>query len=161
MSTFNVTSQEVSDLHNAKCYLRFALERCKELFKDDNQVLKDLQRSMNSLYPVASRLMGEQDAINDRKREMFEDVRKRNGFISIWSIYDIDNLFDMSGLEAEELVYDGWDAKFTTPLPGGNLKWWDLYAAADKLIKQSGDEDHIFIEAFKKDGNKLYLFCGS
>lgn len=161
MTTFNVSSQDVSDLHNAKCYLRFALERCREMYKESSPVLQDLERSMKYLYPVASRLLDEQDAINEQKREVFESIRKRCGFVSIWSIYDIDNLFEQSGLEAEELIYPGWDNEFTTPLPGGNLKWWDLYAAAEKVIQQSGDRDHIFIEAFKKDGNKIYLYCGS
>jgi hypothetical protein len=48
-------------------------------------------------------------------------------------------------------------------LPGGNLKWWDLWYAADKAIIESEDKHHVFIEDFQKspDGKTLFLRTGS
>ena len=75
-------------------------------------------------------------------------------------------LYDLSGFEAETLVYkDHWghERAVSIPLPGGNLKWWDLWSAADKAIIESEDKHHVFIEDFQKstDGKKLFLRTGS
>ena len=71
-----------------------------------------------------------------------------------------------SGFEAETLVYkDHWghERAVSIPLPGGNLKWWDLWSAADKAIIESDDIHHVFIEDFQKstDGKTLFLRTGS
>jgi len=99
------------------------------------------------------------------KFEYFDKIKTDANFNSIWSIYEISSMYDLSNLEAENLVYkDHWGARpVTVPLPGGNLKWWDLWSAADKAIIESEDNHHVFIEDFQKskDGKTLFLRTGS
>jgi len=101
----------------------------------------------------------------DVKFDYFSKVQTTNRFKSIWSIYEIVNVHDLSGLKAENLVYkDHWnESAITIPLPGGNLQWWDLWVAAEKAIIESEDEHHVFIEDFQKskDGKTLFLRTGS
>ena len=101
----------------------------------------------------------------DLKFNYFDGIREANEFKSIWSMYEVLNVHDLSGLEAENLVYkDHWgDRAITVPLPGGNLQWWDLWVAADKAVIESEDLHHIFIEGFQKskDGKTLILRTGS
>jgi len=101
----------------------------------------------------------------DVKFDYFEKIKTDARFKSAWSIYEISSMYELSGLEAENLTYeDHWGkCSIMIPLPGGNLKWWDLWCAADKAIIQSQDEHHIFIEDFKKsiDGKTLFLRTGS
>jgi hypothetical protein len=102
----------------------------------------------------------------DAKFNYFDKIKEDASFKSIWSIYEISSMFDLSNLEAENLVYkDHWghERAVTIPLPGGNLKWWDLWSAADKAIIESEDKHHIFIEDFQKskDGKTLFLRTGS
>jgi len=102
----------------------------------------------------------------DVKFDYFDSIRETNRFKSIWSIYEVVNVHDLSGLEAENLVYkDHWghERAITIPLPGGNLQWWDLWVAADKAMIESEDEHHVFIEDFQKskDGKTLFLRTGS
>ena len=102
----------------------------------------------------------------DVKFEYFDKIKEDASFKSIWSIYEISSIYDFSNLEAENLVYkDHWghDRAVSIPLPGGNLKWWDLWYAADKAIIESEDKHHVFIEDFQKspDGKTLFLRTGS
>jgi hypothetical protein len=102
----------------------------------------------------------------DAKFVHFDIIKDRSKFRSIWSIYDVTNIFDFTGLKAENLVYkDHWghDRAIKVPLPGGNLQWWDLWSAAEKAIIESEDMHHVFIEDFQKskDGKTLFLRTGS
>jgi hypothetical protein len=102
----------------------------------------------------------------DNKFNYFDKIKEDASFKSIWSIYEISSMYDLSNLEAENLVYkDHWghERAVSIPLPGGNLKWWDLWYAADKAIIESDDKHHVFIEDFQKspDGKTLFLRTGS
>jgi hypothetical protein len=102
----------------------------------------------------------------DVKFSYFDKIKDDASFRSIWSIYEVNNIYDLSGFEAETLVYkDHWghERAVSIPLPGGNLKWWDLWCAADKAIIESEDKHHVFIEDFQKspDGKTLFLRTGS
>jgi hypothetical protein len=102
----------------------------------------------------------------DIKFDHYNDVKHQSGLLSVWSIFEVENINDLSGLEAESLVYkDHWghDQAVSVPLPEGNIKWWDLWVAANKAIIESTDLHHIFIEDFQKspDGKTLFLRTGS
>jgi len=106
------------------------------------------------------------DSEFDLKFKYFDNIRETNKFKSIWSMYEVLNVHDLSGFEAKNLVYkDHWghERAVTIPLPGGNLQWWDLWVAADKAIVESEDQHHVFIEDFQmsKDGKTLFLRTGS
>ena len=103
------------------------------------------------------------DADFDLKFNYFTKVQTTNRFKSVWSIFEVNNIFDLSGLRGETLRYgDHWGTgTVVIPLPGGTLQWWDLWVAAEKAIEQSGDQHHMFIEAFRKEGNDIYLSTGS
>ena len=102
----------------------------------------------------------------DAKFVYFDKIKTDACFKSIWSIYEISSVYELSNLEAENLVYKDHccpEQAITIPLPGGNLKWWDLWSAADKAIIESADTHHVFIEDFQKskDGKTLFLRTGS
>ena len=102
----------------------------------------------------------------DAKFVYFDKIKTDASFKSIWSIYEISSMYELSNLEAENLVYkDHWgrEQAITIPLSGGNLQWWDLWSAAEKAIIESEDMHHIFIEDFQKskDGKTLFLRTGS
>ena len=102
----------------------------------------------------------------DERFEYFNTLKERNEYKSVWSIYEVNDIFDLSGFEAQNLVYkDHWghENAVTIPLPTGKLTWWDLWFAADKAIIESDDKHHVFIEDFQKskDGKTLFLRTGS
>jgi hypothetical protein len=99
----------------------------------------------------------------DLKFNHFNSIQTTNRFKSVWSVYEVTNMFDLSGLSGETLRYgDHWgEGTVVIPLPGGILSWWDLWVAAEKAIEQSGDQHHMFIEHFRKKDNDIYLTTGS
>ena len=102
----------------------------------------------------------------DVKFSYYDSIRDRDEFKSVWSIYEVTDIYHSSGLQAENLVYkDHWghEREVTVPLPKGNLMWWDLWFAADKAIIESEDKHHVFVEDFQKseDGKTLFLRTGS
>ena len=103
------------------------------------------------------------DSEFDLKFNYFENIRKTNKFRSVWSMYEVLNIHELSGLSGETLRYgDHWgEGAIVIPLPGGELQWWDLWVAAEKAINESGDNHHMYIEYFRKKGNDIYLSTGS
>jgi hypothetical protein len=102
----------------------------------------------------------------DERFEYFDTLKARNEFKSVWSIYEVQDVYGITGFEAENLVYkDHWghEQAVTVPLPAGKLTWYDLWVAADKAIIESEDRSHVFIEDFQKskDGKTLFLRTGS
>lgn len=164
MSNFVLTDKEVSDLHNAKCYLLYAIEHCEELFKEDSQVVKNLKRSMEYLYPVASRVMKIQDEIRDARWNQAQRIAKNNNFNnSIWSIYEIEDFEVQSSVPVGAKLSSYYSEK-TVTVEGPT--WLDLWKATDKLIEMTRHYhgDHIFIEAYKKlksKDNQYEVILGS
>lgn len=160
MSNFVLTDKEVSDLHNAKCYLNFAIEHCSEMFKEDAHFIQNMKRSLNYLEPVASRVMKIQDEIREDKWERSQRIAKLNDFKhSIWSMYEIESFEDKSIVPA--------GAKLRSYYTGNDIivnvegsTWLDLWKATDKLIGMSRDAhgDHVFIEAYNKAKNEDNIY---
>lgn len=100
-------------------------------------------------------------SFTDEKYKLFSDYQEQYKLRSIWSIYSVENLDAFSGLSGTELIYcNHWgDETVRIPLKSGDLTWGELYHAADKLIRQSGDEHHVFIESLtvRKGPNGQYL----
>lgn len=93
----------------------------------------------------------------------FYEIKEANGFVSMWSIYDgVNDPSEPSPYEARTMAYNNnWGEPVEVPLPQGKLTWLDLWRAADKCIKDSGDTHHVFIEGFRKNGGILELVTGS
>jgi len=91
------------------------------------------------------------------KSKMFDKIRDDNSFSSIWSIYKVDDINSIFGYvqEVEYLTCVEIVAKEVT--------WLELWAIAERLMKQSGDSHHVFIEGFAKKPNDIshHLITGS
>lgn len=101
---------------------------------------------------------------HDKRYDHYRQVANENLFTTIWSITEVEDVYSVAHpfVGAEKLVYDDhWgDGVIEVEITGA--RWIDLWAAADKAIKQSGDSHHAFIEAFKhKSHNTLRLVTGS
>ena len=42
MKTYTITSDQASQIHNAYCHFKYALDMCNELFKEDSRVIREL-----------------------------------------------------------------------------------------------------------------------
>lgn len=104
------------------------------------------------------------DEAHEQQRIALQQVAKRLGFRTTWSINEIgpDRLLEHSGLHGSVLRYEGWSGARETPIPqgvAGEPTWLDLWRLADQTIPEG--DDHLFLEGFREDGPSIRLVMGS
>lgn len=86
----------------------------------------------------------------DEKFDYFNQVRDELGLDAVWSIYEVDNLSERHPFEgATKLIYRAYGSGDQVVTINGST-WAALYVAANSLIRDSGDNHHIYIESFKQ-----------
>ena len=98
---------------------------------------------------------------NNQLFKYYNDIANKWGFLTVWSIYEVKDMNDKHPYSrAKVLKYDeNFGKPSLTPIEGDT--WLDLWFAADAVVKESGDEHHIFIEDFEDNGSYLELITGS
>ncbi len=158
-----LTAKDFKTVHNTLCDLRSVQERLTGVINNElsdrlHSVIAGFERGLASAYTQ------ERESF-DRKMDLYDSVKDELKCRSIWSIYEVDDLYtEHPYASAKELVYKHhWGAEpVSVPLLG--KRWVDLWIAADHLIKQSGDDHHIFVERFQplqNDNTVLVLSTGS
>lgn len=99
----------------------------------------------------------------EKDMERFSVIQNENNFKTIWSIYEIKDINENSGLSAD-IMSDGL-SDVEVVLQKKELTWLELWKYADELYKLIGDREHLFIETFEVkeiNGKKaLEVFFGS
>ena len=86
----------------------------------------------------------------ESKHDQYRHWQQHYGLKSIWSIYEVANMTLCHPYkDAEYVIYDQhWgDSEVVRKIEGRD--WNALYRAADAAIQSSGDDHHVFIEAFE------------
>jgi len=155
---YTLMHDNFSSIHNARCNLLSLIERIDGVVNE--KVVDELKRINAHLTEGLADVYEQETKDFDSRSMHYEKVRDANRFMSVWSIFEVDNIFDLSGIKGRELAYEGK----VVPLPGGNLQWWDLWRAAENVMKASGDTHHVFIEQFAPRKNNpavIELVTGS
>jgi len=111
-----------------------------------------------------------QEVISKQDQEFFAEMDyfstygKTFGAETVWSIHDEGiKMGNPHPFGVEVVIRHKCDVfgpyDVTVPVKGKN--WGDVWVAADKAIKESGDMHHIFIEGFEINGKTLNLITGS
>ena len=110
--------------------------------------------------------------VTDLDHDRLEDIAEAHGLKdSYWSM-DEDPASPHPFGDATVVSYSnywtgrnekGFIVVSTTPVTTALLgpSYLDLWRAADKLIRESGDGHHVYIEAFTLEGDVVHLHCGS
>jgi hypothetical protein len=158
METVTLKGEDFRTVHNTICELRGLVEKMTHsMIKID-----DVQRIIEGLETGLQDAYAQDNAAFEAKMEHYSDVQAAEGLRSIWSIFTVEELGDQHPYrDAERVVYrDHWGhSAVSEAIPGGT--WIDLYIAADRCIRASGDDHHIFIEQFQVEGTDLVLQTGS
>ena len=100
----------------------------------------------------------------DEKFDYYNQVRDELGLSAVWSLYEVDNLSERHPFKgAKKVIYRAYGSGDHEVAIVGST-WAALYVAANQLIRDSGDNHHIFIEAFKQssiDPEILFVTTGS
>jgi hypothetical protein len=146
METVTLRSEDFKTVHNTLCELRTVQERLTGVINRDladqlQAVIRGFEQGLENAYEQDHR------AFED-KMEHYSTVQQELGLQAIWSMFEVQDLNQPHPYTAaREISYkDHWGAAAVTePILGPT--WRDLYSAADRCIRQSGDDHHIFIEA--------------
>jgi hypothetical protein len=97
------------------------------------------------------------------KIEEFADIAELNGFETVFSLYEVKDVNELSGITADYMT-NGLD-DIQIQLENKELTWLELWAAADNLYKKIGDREHLFVESFdviqNGDKTEVQVFFGS
>lgn len=161
METVTLRSEDFKTVHNTLCELRsivgdmersmVKVERLEAVIQSFEQGLADAYRQDNEGF--------------DRKFEHYAEVKQQLGLRSIWSVFEVEDLSQQHPFQgAQQVAYvDHWGGEPVFEEIKGET-WAALYVAADAAIRRSGDEHHIFVEAFRPNKDcpeQLVLSTGS
>jgi hypothetical protein len=100
----------------------------------------------------------------DEKFDYYNQVRDDLDLYAVWSIYEVENLNEPHPFKGvKKVIYRAYGSGDHEVAIEGNT-WKALYVAADKLIRDSGDNHHMYIESFKQssiDPEILFVTTGS
>lgn len=163
MQTVTLQGEDFKTVHNTLCDLRnlqmVITGVVNSRIEDQlNSIIKGFEAGLSDAYKQ------DNDAF-DRKMDHYSSVQEAEGLRTIWSIYEVDDLYAPHPfIGAEQIAYkDHWGAEPVFRGIDGN-RWVDLYRAADSAIRASGDDHHVFIELFKPNPDcpaQLILSTGS
>lgn len=150
-----LTYDEFRDISNARIELYHTVDRLEDILSP--HLVQRLRKNVNLIAKALSRIHGELDAETERRSTYYDGIRDKYGFTTIWSNYDILNMYDPHPYTScMWMSYQG-----DVALIGETKNWVDLWQKAEMLVKQSGDLHHIFIESFEVKGDSLVLHTGS
>jgi len=141
---YSMTPNEVKVIHNGLSNLTTAINELEDIIHPT--LMKQLREAKCSIAKGFKPIRDQADKEFDDKANLFDDIKMKNKFSSVWSIYEVDNIYGYSDITVGEdaaLVYHNVSVR----LPVGQLTWFELWKAADDAIVMSRD-DHIFIESF-------------
>lgn len=157
---------QFSKVHNALCDLHQAKNGLSNIAP---LVAKELDTTENAIRDQFADAYREDNEIFERETRAANNFSDSHGLQSFWSVGGIED-FDaivpeLKNGEYTQMVYTIHSGDTGTVRvdidPEIHLTCGDLYKLADHLIRASGDEHHIFIEAFIPKGNILELSTGS
>lgn len=98
--------------------------------------------------------------------DYYTKLATRRKFKTIWSLFEVgSNMFKSAIVNPNGnpivVAYNGGLGEGGQVKLSLNPTWLTVWSACDKLITQSGDDYHIFIESLDIEGNTLHLIAGS
>ena len=159
-----LTAEEFKTIHNSLCELDNLCQHLEEVLKPE--LLLKLVVARNNIRKSLENAYTQDNEVFDNKYKHFQSVQQELGLYAKWSIYnEVNNLSDRHPYEgADRVVYENhWGGKSVSCSING-ATWAALYVAANACIRDSEDNHHVFIEAFRPandDPRTLILSTGS
>ena len=162
--SFTLTAEEFRDVHNGLCDIRFGIKDLADILS--KKKLKQLKKGLAQVEKGLKLVYEQDEAASNKNSAHYNAVGEEKNFISIWSIDTVDDLYQQHPfVGAKSVLYlDNYGTGVDNLIPIEGNTWVDLWEAADKAIRQSGDTHHVFIEGLHTpdgDASILVLSTGS
>ena len=159
-----ITAEDFSTIHNGLCDLRQVCDRLDGMLAPE--IYQLLLRARDQIRSGLDSAYEQDDRAFSKRSRHYDKVGEELGIDSSeWSIYTVEDMSDRHPFEgADRVVYrDHWGKNPVSSSING-LSWAALWVAANRCIRDSGDEHHAFIERFEPDAEDprtLVLSTGS
>lgn len=158
MSKFEITSEDIRDIHNGLVHLRNAIDKLEDTLSPF--IIVELRKSKSLIQKGFNAVQAERDKQWDLRNEYYTQQKDKFKFQSVWSIYDVEDL-DEKAFHLEEGSFLEYE-NHTVDLPSGLVSWFQMWLAAEEVITSAGDDDHIFIESLTRSSiNPKIIFLGT
>ena len=154
-----LTAEEFRTIHNALCEIRGVYGSLAGVVREE--ITERLTRAIGEMEKGLANAYKQDDAVFENRHEYYTNVQTECKLKSVWSIFEVANLYAPHPYTGATKIKFGDQY---THMTDTGAEWIDLYIAADAAIKASGDQHHIFIEAFTpiaEEPGVLRLDCGS
>lgn len=150
-----LTADEFKTIHNTLWELDRVIDQLDNIVKDSmverlHSVSQTLRNSLKGAYE-------QERTVSKTRMNYYQRVQEECKYQSVWSISTIDDFYtNHPYLAADQVIYEGKVAIINGP------NWIDLWDAADRVIKATGDLHHIYIESFvpgPKVGDAKNVLC--
>lgn len=142
-TSVTLTADEFKQIHNALCFANS----------------KGIEATVDAIRGALAGAYAQESQDFESKHDYYHRFKADNKLAAIWSMYELE---EHGFLKAHPYSSDVFVVYQGGHVPVFGLTWGDIYRAADRAIRNSGDSHHIFIESFElKNGNELHLATGS
>ena len=155
-----LTADEFKTIHNALCELDHVKQTLEDILSKDLYI--KLAKATSQIREGLANAYEQDNSAFEIKMDYFDRVREELGLSATWSMYEVDNLSDRHPFEGvTKVVYRAYGSGDHEVAING-ATWAALYVAANALIRDSGDDHHIYIESFKQSSiNPEILFVAT
>jgi len=142
-TSVTLTADEFSKIHNALCFANS----------------KGIEATVDAIREALAGAYAQENQDFESKMDYYRRFQAENNLEAIWSMYELEEHGFLRGHPYSSDVFVYYQGAH---VPVFGPTWGDIYRAADWAIRNSGDQHHIFIEAFElRNGNELHLVTGS
>ena len=163
MTAIAIDRNQQRDLHNARVYLEHFAEKYGSTLGE--RVIGDFNAAMKHFIRAHDPIRSEENRIFDSKFAHYKAMQKHFGYKTVWSNFDVERLDDAlpsKYLDITHVRYYNQLVAVEKRDGALGLDWLAVWAAADKAIRDSGDEHHIFVEGLyqrEEDSKGVYYLC--
>lgn len=154
-----LTAEEFRTIHNALCEIRSVYGSLAGVVREE--ITERLAKAIADMEKGLANAYKQDDEVFNTKNKHYVNEAIHYKLDSVWSIFEVADLYTTHPYTGATKIKFGDQY---THITDTGPEWIDLYIAADAAIKASGDQHHIFIEAFTPipaEPGVLRLDCGS
>jgi hypothetical protein len=157
-----LTADEFKTIHNALCELDHVKQTLEDILSKDLYI--KLAKATSQIREGLANAYEQDNKSFENKSDHYDQVRKELGLTAVWSIYEVDNLSERHPFKGvTKVVYQAYGSGDHEVAINGST-WAALYVAANALIRDSGNDHHIYIESFRQSSISpeiLFVSTGS
>lgn len=164
IKSFELNSDELSDILDAMRRIGIVRDELKELFRDEHPMNEYAEKAYMSLIKALTRYQEVEQKTWDNWFEYLMVMRKELGIKhSSWSIMDVDFDEPHPWPSAMYVKRSTWEDDNPIAVKVNGKTWGDLWQASDEAMGKSDNKHHVFIESFhpSKEEKTLIISCGS